>query len=299
MTQSDSRRPIVTFFGASRAKDNPNHRMEGFLSSVVSHTRDLSRVEAVVRVDADDDLLHFDDLRRRFPFFRYVIGDRENGYRDLHKMVTAAWVAASPSSEFAFGFADDFVICRRDWDEEIAHCVTVNRASRAPIILFIALRGRERPFLDYQTLLSHTRAMGPETLLPIVHRSVLDAAAAVAGEFDGWTPFGNSLLCDSFFEFLRFHLWRQTGRDWTVRLPPFFSQLDEVAPAAHKGYQRWAKSIFMETWPALIAPDSQTVISRIAQEIMMRNDLLLAYASRRHQRDAVGDGAREPITPLA
>jgi hypothetical protein len=275
--------PIITLVGGSRRKNNPNHRLETLLSSIVSNTNDLGRVEVVARIDADDEMAHFDSLRARFPFFRYVVGDRGNGYRDLHKMESAAWYAASPSSEFAFVFSDDFVISRRDWDEDIARCVAINRESRVgPNILFIDGHGRsQRQFTDYDTLLYVLEKAGPQSFLPIVHRSILDAATTVSARHGDWTPFGNILLCDSFFEFLRFYLWERTGVDWITRIPGFFSQLDEVASVAHKGHHRWAKTVVGELWPKLIAPAAQSIVAEMASETVTRSDLLRARAGAR------------------
>jgi hypothetical protein len=260
----------TSFIGGSRYLHNPNNRLNQFLDSLINHTSDLSKIEVLARIDEDDDLLFYKRIKIKYGSkirMRFVVGSANNGYEKLFSLVSELINYLSPSSKIVAGFADDCLIVKRNWDvffEGIANTYQDN-------IFFInTTRNFSLPYNENEStffwlLWSH----GPPSLFTAVGREVLNLTAQVASQHKDWTPYGNTLLCDSFFETLQYYIWQSTH----LKREPVFADMvylqpDLLIPKHKEGALTSASPVAIRSNTKFLKDETQVVIKEMATRIL-------------------------------
>lgn len=261
-------RITISLVGASRKVGNPNHRLDRFFDSLCRTATDLDRIEVILRIDRDDDLLHYLDVKQRYGTLfniRFVHGERKKGYVGLHQLVSETLDHLAPGSKLVFGFADDCVLSRQGWDSEF---VRVLDEYPDNIIFINTLRDYMLPYEDPHLFFWILWCGGPPSLFTAVGRKALELTAEVARRHHGWTAYGNSVLCDSFLEALQFYLWRITGeRRAPVVSGTIAARADILIPAHKQGGLFSNSPVAIEGYKAFLKQDTQAVIEEMAQRL--------------------------------
>ena len=89
------------------------------ISSIVDKTKDLNRIEIILRIDKDDDatISRLKELPTDKIDINIMIGEKY-GYIELHRYVNE--MCAETKGEFILWFNDDCIIESQDWDEIVA-----------------------------------------------------------------------------------------------------------------------------------------------------------------------------------
>jgi hypothetical protein len=261
---------IISMVGASRKINNPNNRLEGLLRSVIQKTCDLSRVEMILRIDEDDDLFFYREIQKTFGGrvnLHFVIGGRKGGYLGLHRLVAETLDHLAPSSLIAFGVADDCTMWRQDWDEEFIKIM----AHYPDNIFFINTRHDFR--LNYENdnmFFWMLWTCGPPSPFAAVGRKVLKITAEIAKQYEDWTAYGNSVMCDSFFEALNYYVWKGTGLYREPIIPnTIVARLDTVIPEHKEGGGPFKQSqLVINCYSQFLKEGTQSVIREMAQVLI-------------------------------
>jgi hypothetical protein len=259
----------ITLIGASRRLNNPNNRLDGFLSTVLNNTAVLSSIEVLVRIDSDDDLLYFHEVWKEFGSkvrIRFVVDDTVRGYENLFKLVSELLEFLADSSAVVFGFADDCLIIRKDWDLSFIQVID----SYPDNIFFInTLRDFTIPYENKQLFFWLMWHHGPPSLFSAVGRRVLEITKAIAKKYPGWTAYGNSVMCDSFFEALQLYIWELTGLRRAPVIPDTIIAQKDIAISPHKeGGLFSASPVAIRSNRLFLKDQTQNIIAEMAAEIV-------------------------------
>jgi hypothetical protein len=258
----------ISLVGASRRLNNPNNTLNLFLDSLLEQTRDRSSVEVVLRIDQDDDLLYYYDLKERYgEHLRLVfsVGPQKKGYRGLHTLVASTLEHVSPTSKIVLGCTDDSIISRLDWDIDFLEAL---EEFPDEIFFINTLRDYAIPYDQPLWFFWQLLTGGPPAVLAGVSRTVLDILKAEAQKYSGWTAFGNSVMCDSFFETLQMYLWQLTGEKREAVLPETIRILPDVRLPAHKEGGLFRDSrVAQDAFRDFLSTETQSVIAAMARSI--------------------------------
>lgn len=287
----------ISLIGASRKLGNTNHRLERFFESICRTTTDLDRIEVVLRIDRDDDLLHYLDLKRKYGSIfciRFLAGDRKKGYVGLHHLVSETLDYLAPSSQLVFGFADDCVLSRKGWDDAFTEALNQYPDN---IVFINTLREYEIPYSDPHLFFWLLWCGGPPSLFSAVGRNVLELTAKVARNHDGWSAYGNSVLCDSFLETLQFYLWRATGERRAPVVPDTIAARPDVLIAEHKQGGLFSNSpVAIEGYKNFLRHDTQAVLMEMGNQLAAALQLPAEPGQPPNHAVHVGDEAAEVKT---
>lgn len=262
----------ITIIGSSRRHENPNNRLGTFLESVVRNTFHPKRVEVIFRIDEDDDLTYFLNVREQFKNkvnLRFIVGERV-GYPNNHRMLAEASEQAAPSSKAFMIASDDCLIVNRGWDIEVEGLI---RECPDNIFLINTQRDFRLPRSGPHWFFIGLYKYGPASFFPIVSRRVIDAAREISVKHGDWTPLGNTVLVDSYCETLFMNLERKSGQNRVFVLPNTIIGLADKAVAAHKKGALFSESpVIARALEKFLLESTQEVIGRIADRL---NELLL------------------------
>lgn len=262
---------IISFVGASRRNHNPNNRLDEFLCSLIEKTKIISSVEVLVRIDDTDDLLYYQQIKKRFGQrirLRFLIGKSDpKGYQKLHIFVSELLNYLSDTAEIVVGFADDCIIDLENWDL-FFYNVLLNYTDN---IFFInTTRDFSISYLNKNVLFWLMWQQGPPSLFTALGRRVLEITDRIAKKHPGWSAFGNSVMCDSFIEALQFYLWEMTGVKRAPALPNAIRIQAELTIAPHKEGGLFSESpVALRGYKEFLKNSTQTVIKEMAEEIAM------------------------------
>ena len=258
----------ISLIGASRRKNNPNNRMDKFFKSLLQQTADISTVEVLVRIDNDDDLLFFHDMWSTYGSrvrIRFVMNETVRGYENLFKLVSELLDYLSDSSEIVFGFADDCLITRPNWDLDF---IKISLRYQDNIFFINTLRDFTISYANKEMFFWLLWQHGPPSLFSAVGRRVLEITKSVALKYPGWTAYGNTVMCDSFFEALQLYIWELTGKKRApVVVNTIIAQTD-IAISPHKeGGLFSASPVAIRSNKKFLENETQVVIAEMAAQI--------------------------------
>jgi len=261
------RAPFLSFLMGTRKCGNPCNQMRSFLDSVLEMTDEVEGIEILARIDQDDDLYYYRDIRREYAGrlnLRFVVGDRGRGYEDLHRFVHELVAHISPSSMAIFGCSDDSYLAKKGWDSSARQVIR-----HYPDNLFFVNSGRnlKMPYDNLEAFFRSLWTMGPSAPFPIIGRRVFEIIQETVAPLEGWTTFGNSVMADSFFEAIQMYLWRVAGVQRTVQLQGIICQHVEVISGAHKEGNPWQHPIAIRSYQEFVTPQTQKVIMSIARAL--------------------------------
>lgn len=225
---------LITITFGSRQFGNRDNRMVDFLNSVVATTEDTRRVEILLKIDEDDDLLFFRNIQRTYQsklVLRFLVNERGRGYADMHKYHTSLLKLRSPSSRMLYILTEDAVLTVPRWDTQLLE-LTAHRADN----FFIAT-----PATFAETI----SIMGPNPVkpvpvywvrgddFPIIGMRLLDCTARVVAMHPGWTCLGNLFNVDGFSGDILRRLWELHRMNLHIPVPQF---------AQRTGVYNWAAS---------------------------------------------------------
>jgi hypothetical protein len=258
----------ISLVGASRRLNNPNNTLHLLLESLLEFTRDPSCIEVVLRIDRDDDLLYYYDLKRRYDShirLLFPVGPQKRGYRGLHTLVASTLDHIAPSSRIVLGCTDDSVIARKDWDISF---LEVLQDFPDEIFFINTLRDYTIPYDQPLWYFWQLLTGGPPALLAGVSRALLDILKSEAAKYSGWTAFGNSVMCDSFFETLQMYLWQLTGEKREAVLPNTIRILPDVRVPDHKEGGLFLNSrVANDAFREFLSTETQSVIAAMARGV--------------------------------
>ena len=203
---------IVTVTFGSRMLGNSDNKLTLFLDSFLEFTHRPDRVEILIKVDDDDDLPFFYQIKRSYSDrvnLRFFPSDRGRGYEDMHIWHHTLIKHRNPSAKLHFILTDDAVFEFKNWDDKL-----VSLLERRVGTYFIGTAC---------SLKEATTFHGPNPITPvpvywirgddypIYGFDLLNSAAKVAASFPGWTEFGNLQLVDQYAGALLHTAWKKFG----------------------------------------------------------------------------------------
>jgi hypothetical protein len=116
---------MISIFITSRVKDNINSNIEKLVNSLIKYSTSIDNFELLIKYDSDDDKAHkkIDFLKSIKINFKYIFGEKNRGYIDIHKGYNSLIPLASNNSLLFTCFADDFEICLNNWDSKLIDLV--------------------------------------------------------------------------------------------------------------------------------------------------------------------------------
>jgi len=202
---------IVITFG-SRWFGNPDNELSDFMETYLATTRVPSRAELLIKIDDDDDLTYFAEIKEKYGQhvnIRFISTPRGRGYEDMHIWHHDLVRYRNPAAKVHYILTDDAKFERRCWDDEL---------------MSILDRRKDTFFIGTAcTLDEATTYYGPNPVepvpvywirgddYPIYGFDLLESIARKSKEFPGWTEFGNLQLVDQYAGALLEVAWKQFG----------------------------------------------------------------------------------------
>jgi hypothetical protein len=261
----------------SRRLGNRDSNLCQMLLGLLATARDPSRIEVLIKIDLDDDLIHYLRLKRMFRdrlALRIIASPRGRGAADMHRYYAELLEHSSSCSRVWLGATDDGIFVMTGWDTELQdaarqHPQGLFIGGELPFEKVISMEGplpaRDAPIPLYQYCTNNFWFCG----VPLLRV----CARTVQGVRD-WTPFGSSLCVDSFFSALTATIWEEHGISIYVQRGRIMERKGVVSflfdPARNAA--RTAGIV------GLMSPQHREVRKRIAWEI--------AATSVRHQQSA-------------
>lgn len=111
---------MITFLITSKIQGNPNWGLDVFLESLAQTAKSHDSFEVLLKFDTEDEksYTYVDSLN--YPFhIKWLREPRGRGYIDIHIGYTRAMSMIDDKSKIITCFADDFIMHKQNWDEEI------------------------------------------------------------------------------------------------------------------------------------------------------------------------------------
>ena len=112
---------MISLLITSRIEGNPNWGLANLLDGLKEKSSHYDNFEVLVKFDSDDRLVpEFVRTLDQYPFaIKHLIEPRGRGYIDIHIGYTRVMSLADSRSTVMGCFADDFIIVKEGWDEDI------------------------------------------------------------------------------------------------------------------------------------------------------------------------------------
>lgn len=202
----------LTFTVASRRLGNRDSNLARLLESLILLAKRPETCEVLVKIDEDDDLLHFLRVKQRFRSkirIRIFVTPRLRGYADAHIFAEHLIRNALPCAKTWMVLTDDGVFVCPNWDEVLFAAIDA-----FPSEYYI---GGELPFEDIVAI----RGPWPKEPEPIywygsnpyhfASIKILNVIADVTRRFPGWTRYGSGFCFDTFFSAIAATVWEERG----------------------------------------------------------------------------------------
>lgn len=203
---------IVTVTFGSREFGNRDNKLTLFLDSFLHFTHCPNRIEILIKVDDNDDLPFFYDIKRRYSDrvnLRIFSSARGRGYEDMHIWHHDLVKHRNPAAKLHFILTDDAVFEFKNWDDKLVSLLA---------------RRRDTYFIGTAcTLEEATSFYGPNPVTPIpvywirgddypiYGFDLLTSAAKIARSLPDWNEFGNLQLVDQYAGSLLKIAWEKYG----------------------------------------------------------------------------------------
>lgn len=227
-------KPLITVSFGSRQLGNRDNLLENFCKSFLKMTQNPSLIEIILKIDDDDDLIFFSDIKKKFGNkinIRFVVSPRGRGYADMHIWHADAFKRRSPSSLALFILTEDVEFCFKNWDTKLIAMIKARPdnffiATPCPLEEAIRLIGPNpvKPVPVYWLV-------GAE--FPVIGMDLLKCTQKVAEKHPGCTCYGDLFLIDSFSGDLLKGLWEKYEVNLDMEIPEF---------AVRKGVFSWTDS---------------------------------------------------------
>lgn len=224
----------ITITFGSRQFGNRDNCLLNFLDSAVRTIENSKRVEILLKIDEDDDLLFFRHVQRMYQsklILRFLVSERGRGYADMHKYHAALLKLRSPTSRMLYILTEDAVFTVPNWDSQLLEV-----ASQMENDFFIATPAT----LEETISLMGPNPVEPEPVywvrgddFPIISMRLLRSTENVANRYPGWTCLGNTFNVDGFSGDILRRLWELHRVNIHIRVPLF---------AQRTGVYNWAAS---------------------------------------------------------
>lgn len=228
--------PRITGTFGSRQLGNRDNEFRRFLDSFLTTADDPLRTEFLVKIDDDDDLQSFVELKRDYGKrvnIRFYLSPRGAGYGDINKWHHILKDFRSPSSYGLLILSEDVLYEKPGWDERFAKTVEIRGNT-----FFV---GTAFSFEESKKILGPM----PKEPEPVywIHGDdfpffgselldVLDKAAKVYSDPE-WNTFGNIFSLDSFSGEVLRRAWDLHQTNLHLQLEPF---------ARRRGVYDWTTS---------------------------------------------------------
>jgi hypothetical protein len=209
--QSDPR-IMISVACLSRRFGNRDSKLHRMLTSLVATADDPRRIEVLVKIDLDDDLLHYLRIKREFReriSLKIIASPRGRGAADMHRYYDELFGRVEPASLLWQIATDDAVFVRSGWDSAVigslrGHPTGLFIGGDLPFERVIALEQTSSPRGSTATLRHYGTNDYPFCGLPL-----LAQCRRVSEGIPGWTPFGSSLCVDTFLSTLAAAVWEE------------------------------------------------------------------------------------------
>lgn len=213
---------LITMTLGSRQLGHRDNRLEEFLQSFLRMTEQPERVEILLKVDDDDDLLYFRSIKRRYHStidLRFLVSARGRGYADGHLFHEALLQLRNPGSRFCILQSEDAEFTLPGWDSMLLshipqdehHCFIGTDCSFEEAIAILG------PFPVEPVPVYWVRG----SLFPVIGFGLLNCTRAVARKYPGWTCLGNSMAAHMFVGDVLRRLWERHQLKLHVQTPLF------------------------------------------------------------------------------
>src|SRR3989344_2449521 len=257
---------IITVTFGSRKFGNRDNKLTLFLDSFLQFTHCPDRVEILIKVDDDDDLAFFYNVKHRYSDrinLRLFSSARGRGYEDMHLWHHHLIKNRNPGAKLHFILTDDAIFKFNHWADNLISLLE-NREDT----YFIATACSLEEAITFHGPNPVTPApvywiRGDD--YPIYGFDLLTSAAKVSATFPGWTEFGNVQLIDQYAGALLQTAWQKFG----VSL---HEQIDLYADRKG-GKVCWSESpkraeIRTRTLTEFFSPESEIKREKIVQQIL-------------------------------
>ena len=202
---------IVITFG-SRWFGNSDNQLADFLDTYIATTRVPSRVEMLIKIDADDDLNYFMGIKEKYCALvnlRFFTTPRGRGYEDMHIWHHDLIRNRNLAAKVHYILTDDAKFECKNWDDEL-----INIIEKRKDTFFIGTAC---------SLEEATTYYGPNPIepvpvywirgddYPIYGFDLLTSIAGKAKDYPDWNEFGNLQLVDQYAGALLEVAWKQFG----------------------------------------------------------------------------------------
>ena len=267
IVQAEGKCALTVTFGA-RYFGNRDNLLENFINSFLKMTEDYLRVEILIKVDLDDNLLFFHRIKEKYGSkinLCFFPSERGGGYADMHIWHTTLMKHRTHSSKALVILTEDAEFVFKHWDRNLMDLIDA-----LPHPYFIGA-----PCSLEETI----SILGPNPVIPVpiywirgddypvVSFQLLEVTGRVAQQYPGWTAMGNLLLVDGFSGDLLRSMWLRHKVNSHFEFPQLFQRL---------GIFSWSES---------------------PQRAKLRNDSLIKFFLKENQavRDEMADAIVQEI----
>ncbi len=255
---------------------NRDSNLAALVDTIFKYSSNLSRIEVIVKIDDDDDLLYFLRQKRRVGNafrFRIFVTPRGAGYRDGHVFHDELVRRASSKAPMWIVLTDDSRVVARDWDQEIL------RAHQDTFSSFTVVGDR-----DLERILPPDACPAePENDVP-AHFWANDYPAASTALLAAirdwperpsqWTCFGDTFSFDAFFSAIVSHAVREQNLDIYRQTKPLV--------------RRGGANIYYDDKTRSVTR-TRAIQHMMSDGSVTRRSELLSYLARICRKDAVGE----------
>ncbi|MBY0282020.1 MAG: hypothetical protein K2W94_07695 [Alphaproteobacteria bacterium] len=263
--------PIFTVAVPTRMLNNIDHKLPTLLYCLYVNSLVPKNFEILLAVDADDDLEYFFFIQEIFNKklnIRVIVGGEKRGYRNLHFINGDLMPHRSPTSGGVLSLTDDTCINKHFWDVEIISLVVAR-----PKQIYMAhpipnLHCMFKEGMEFSQFLSSLSIFGPRSVLFFLSSEMLKQLDYLTADKSGWCSFGNSVMCDSFFDILSFLTEHEYNTKLIAPMQGIGQLFEQSELCEHKEGGIFGESpVFSSTFPLLYNIDSLNIIRQMAESL--------------------------------
>lgn len=205
----------------SRRIGNRDSNLPKLLNSALRTAVDFKAVEIVVKIDCDDDLEYYFNVKKIFEkkiAIKIIVSERLNGAASMHIFYDEILESLSPGSEILQIVSDDAVFIKNEWDK----------------IVLNNIRNKQEDYVggenSFQEVVSTVDTIGLDNKspkikqfktnnYPFVSVSLLNKLKKISKEYPGWTAFGNTLCVDTYFSAITSTAYHEYNNNMYIPIP--------------------------------------------------------------------------------
>ncbi len=213
---------LISITFGSRQFGNRDNLLEKLLiKSFLSMTEHPEKIEMLIKIDTDDDLLFFDRIHRQYRGrinLRFFVSERGRGYRDIHKWHSSLFKFRSPNSRFLIIFSEDAEFCYKNWDTAL-----LSQIDPIPHNFFV---GTLVP-LEETIKIHGPNPVSPPLYwiggadFPVIGTDIPKYSEQITRKYRDWTPLGNTFSVEAFAADLVRRAWQLHHLNIHLQTPMF------------------------------------------------------------------------------